>query len=96
MRRTEGVFATYGARSLLIGKFVPGLSTVAPPLAGIVRMPPRAFRAFSALGALLWTGVFVGVGWLFSTQLEVAATYAGQLGPWAVALLVAAIGVYLV
>jgi membrane protein DedA with SNARE-associated domain len=95
VRRTEGVFATYGARSLLIAKFVPGLSTVAPPLAGVVRMPLRAFLAFSALGALLWAGAFVGVGWLFSTQLEVAATYAEQLGASAAALLVAAIGVYI-
>src|SRR5262249_11809389 len=34
VRRTEGVFAKQGARSLLVAKFVPGLSTAAPPLAG--------------------------------------------------------------
>ncbi|HEX9344529.1 MAG TPA: VTT domain-containing protein, partial [Candidatus Acidoferrum sp.] len=38
VRRTEGVFAKRGPRSLLIAKFLPGLSTVAPPLAGVFHM----------------------------------------------------------
>src|SRR5205814_8851986 len=41
VRRTEGVFAKQGARSLLVAKFVPGLSTAAPPLAGIFHMRGR-------------------------------------------------------
>src|ERR1041385_8802614 len=36
VRRTEDLFLRYGVRSLLIAKFVPGLNTVAPPLAGVV------------------------------------------------------------
>jgi membrane protein DedA with SNARE-associated domain len=39
IRRTEDFFTRYGARSLVVAKFVPGLSTIAPPLAGIVRLP---------------------------------------------------------
>src|SRR5437867_1067963 len=39
VRRTQRLFSARGARSLLIAKFVPGFSTAAPPLAGIVRMP---------------------------------------------------------
>src|SRR5262245_17679881 len=35
VRRTENVFARYGIRAMLIAKFVPGLTTVMPPLAGI-------------------------------------------------------------
>src|SRR3989442_381188 len=34
VRRTENLFVRYGWRTLLIAKFLPGLSTVAPPLAG--------------------------------------------------------------
>ena len=32
VRKTESVFARHGTRSLLIAKFVPGLSTAAPPM----------------------------------------------------------------
>jgi membrane protein DedA with SNARE-associated domain len=46
VRRTEETFSRRGARSLLIAKFVPGYSTAAPPLAGIVRM------RFGRLGAV--------------------------------------------
>lgn len=54
VRRTEETFARHGARSLLFAKFVPGLNTAAPPLAGLFRMKLRRFLAFDALGALLY------------------------------------------
>src|SRR6516164_11300941 len=54
VRRTEGIFAKQGSRSLLIAKFVPGLGTVAPPLAGIFHMRARKFLVFDGLGASIW------------------------------------------
>jgi len=42
VRKTEGLFSTQGARSLLVAKFFPGFSTVAPPLAGVFRGKVRA------------------------------------------------------
>ena len=94
VKRTEGMFGTYGPRSLLFAKFVPGLSTVAPPLAGMIRMPLRDFLLFSALGGLVWVGAYLAVGWLFSTQLAMVAAFIETLGSWALALMVAAIGGY--
>jgi hypothetical protein len=95
VRRTEDAFSVHGARSLLYAKFVPGYSTAAPPLAGIVRMPLLRFVVFTGLGGLIWAGVFIGVGWLFSRQLEVAADYVARLGSSAVALVVAGLGGYI-
>jgi len=54
VRRTEGVFAKQGARSLLFAKFIPGLSTVAPPLAGNFHMRARKFLLFDGLGSVVW------------------------------------------
>src|SRR5258708_2078038 len=53
VRRTEGLFSKQGARSLLLAKFLPGLGTVAPPLAGIFHMRPRRFLFFDAMGSFL-------------------------------------------
>jgi membrane protein DedA with SNARE-associated domain/rhodanese-related sulfurtransferase len=93
VRRTQGLFGTHGARALLFAKFVPGLSTVAPPLAGIVRIRPAEFLACSLLGAFFWAGAFVTVGWLFSDQLELIAHGIARLGGWALGLgIVAAAG----
>src|SRR6266404_4517245 len=62
VRRTEGLFAKQGARSLVFAKFVPGLGSVAPPLAGIFNMRPSRFFLFDVLGALLWSSFYIGLG----------------------------------
>jgi membrane protein DedA with SNARE-associated domain len=94
VRNTEAVFARHGARSLLVAKFLPGLGTAAPPLAGIFRMRLPRFLLFDGLGAVLWAGAFVVLGYLFSGHLERMATTAGRLGAWVLVLLVGALGAY--
>ena len=95
VRRTEGVFAKQGARSLLLAKFLPGLSTVAPPLAGIFHMRYRRFLLFDALGAGLWAGSILGAGFLFSAQIETIAEDAASLGRGLVVLLAGALAAYI-
>jgi membrane protein DedA with SNARE-associated domain len=95
VRETESLFARRGRASLLVAKFVPGLSTVAPPLAGIIRMPLGRFLLFDGLGALLWVGVFVALGLLFSEQLEGLAVLLTTMGTWLLAILVGTLCGYL-
>jgi membrane protein DedA with SNARE-associated domain len=95
VRRTQDAFGRYGARSLLFAKFVPGFNTAAPPLAGIVRMPLLEFLVFTGLGGVIWAGAFAGLGWVFSSQLELAASYAARLGSWVIVLLAVALGAYI-
>jgi len=80
VRDTQHLFHRNGPRALLIAKFIPGLSTVAPPLAGIVGMTAATFIVYDVGGALIWAGVSAGVGALFSNQLEQLAGLAGQAG----------------
>jgi membrane protein DedA with SNARE-associated domain len=95
VRRTEGIFEKNGARSLLFAKFIPGLGAVATPLAGIFHMRPRRFLLFDSLGALLWVGTYLGLGFLFSSQIERIAQQAATLGGWLVVLLVAGLATYI-
>jgi membrane protein DedA with SNARE-associated domain len=95
VRRTEGVFSRQGARSLILAKFLPGLSTVAPPLAGIFHMRPRRFQLFDAAGSFLWASTFLGLGYVFSGQIERIAEHAASLGGWLVVILVGALASYL-
>jgi len=92
VRRTEGVFSKQGARSLLLAKFLPGLSTVAPPLAGIFHMRPRRFLLFDAAGSLLWAGSFLGLGYIFSGEIERIAEHLAALGGWLLVLLLGILG----
>jgi membrane protein DedA with SNARE-associated domain len=95
VRRTEGVFSKQGARSLIFAKFLPGLSTVAPPLAGIFHMRARRFLLFDAIGSLLWGGTFLGIGYIFSGQIERIAERAASLGGWLGVILVGLLASYL-
>lgn len=95
VRRTENAFAQRGARSLLVAKFVPGLSTAAPPLAGMLRMRLWRFLAWDGLGALLWAGAFVCAGFIFSAQLDRVAVYAQRLGAGLLLLLVGGLAAYI-
>jgi len=80
VRRTEGIFSKQGARSLLVAKFIPGLGAVTPPLAGIFHMRPRRFVLFDACGSLLWAGTFLGLGYIFSGEIERIAEHLGLVG----------------
>jgi membrane protein DedA with SNARE-associated domain len=95
VRRTEDTFARHGARSLLVAKFVPGFSTAAPPLAGIIGMGLPRFLWFTGLGGALWAGLFIGLGFVFSDQLEEVAAVVARLGGGALVLAAAALAAYI-
>jgi membrane protein DedA with SNARE-associated domain len=80
VRTTENTFARYGARSLLVAKFVPGLNTIAPPMAGINGMAPSRFLLLDGLGSLLYVGTFIAIGWVWSDQIEAIAEYVAGFG----------------
>jgi membrane protein DedA with SNARE-associated domain len=95
VRESQDTFTRYGARALLMAKFLPGLNTVAQPLAGIIAMPRGRFLVFDVLGAIFWVGLYTGLGYVFAAQLEVVAAYAARLGRWLIVLLAAGLGGYL-
>ena len=95
VRRTQGVFEKQGAHSLLFAKFIPGLSTVATPLAGIFHMRLRRFLLFDALGSLIWAGTFLGLGFVFRDQLERLAQGIASLGAGASVLILGLLGIYI-
>jgi len=71
-------FARFGPALLVLDKFVPGLDAVMPPLAGAARTNRLRFLAFETLGAALWSSAYVGVGYIFSHDLDRAAAYAAK------------------
>ena len=94
VRRTEQVFGRYGVRSLVVSKFVPGLATAAPPLAGIFGMRWPLFLSLAGLGAVAYTGTFTGLGYMFSTQLEMIAERSLRLGEGLLLILGGALATY--
>jgi len=89
VRQTENALLKYGMRSLLVSKFVPGLNAVAAPLAGHSRTPYLRFVLYDGAGALIWSGAYFLLGYLFSQQLERIVGYAARTGSSLVVLVVA-------
>jgi membrane protein DedA with SNARE-associated domain len=91
VRRTENLFVRRGVHALLVAKFVPGLNTAAPSLAGIFRMPVRRFMIFDSLGGLFWVVTVTSLGLVFSDQLEQIAL---RWGGWLLAVLAGSLAAY--
>jgi membrane protein DedA with SNARE-associated domain len=80
VRRTQNLFTRHGAKALILAKFVPGLNTVAAPLAGVSGVPFPRFLALITLGLLLWIVPYLTLGMIFRHQLEAAAAWAARTG----------------
>jgi membrane protein DedA with SNARE-associated domain/rhodanese-related sulfurtransferase len=96
VRKTKSAYSNQGARWLLFAKFVPGLNTLAPPMAGMFNVGPRIFIALDAAGAGLWAGAFMLAGWLFRDQMELIASLMDKLGFWLGAVLISILVLFIV
>lgn len=92
---TRQTFKRLGGWALVVAKFFPGLSTVAPPMAGLSKMPWLRFLAADAAGGALWAGVFMGLGYAFRTQIEVIADRAIAAGGRLVTGLIIALALWI-
>src|SRR5271165_158329 len=70
VRRTQDSFGRRRAVTLMIAKFVPGLATLAPPVAGENGMGFGRFLFFDAIGAALWVGALLALGRFFGDLLK--------------------------
>jgi membrane protein DedA with SNARE-associated domain/rhodanese-related sulfurtransferase len=90
--RSADSFYRRGRTLLVVAKFIPGINTMAPPLAGCMNMPLLQFLALDLAGAALYTGSYFGVGFLFSDALgAITRGYQtfGRVVGWVVLLLMA-------
>jgi membrane protein DedA with SNARE-associated domain len=87
VRRTQNLFTRYGWRGVVLAKFVPGFSTVAPPLAGMAGVHAGRFILADGFGALLYGGSLLCLGYLFSNQIEQIAAAIAHVGGSALSLM---------
>lgn len=76
--QTESRFVRWGLSSLIVAKFIPGFSTVAPPIAGALLMSLTGFMLAAAVGAALWAGFALGFGWMMQDTVQSAIVLMDQ------------------
>jgi len=70
VRRTQDAFFRRRRATLVTAKFIPGLATLAPAVAGQNRMSFAAFLLFDAIGSTLWLATLLVAGRLFGSLLQ--------------------------
>src|SRR5882724_757085 len=86
VKKTEAYFGQHGASTLLFAKFVPGLSAVAPPIAGQTGMAFGRFLAWDLAGSFIWSGAFLLAGLFFGDVAKRSAAFFHVLGQFAVVI----------
>jgi membrane protein DedA with SNARE-associated domain/rhodanese-related sulfurtransferase len=94
--RSESFIGRWGGASLIAAKFVPGVSVVAPPMAGALHMSNTRFLVFETIAALIWTLLFLMLGRLFHTAIGDVLSVLANIGLAAVALVAVALMTLLV
>jgi len=95
VRRTENAFTRYGLRTLLVSKFIPGLNTVAAPLAGASKVSARRFLLFDATGSLIYASGYILLGYCFRNQIEQIVAALAGIGKGALLLVASLFVAYL-
>ncbi len=93
--RTEGTFGRWGWSALVIGRFLPGVTLVAPPLAGALGMKWGTFLALTVAGSALFGVVVVGAGMLLHRQIGLLIQQLVGFGWEAGAIVVAVLALYI-
>ncbi len=94
VKQSELRFQRWRGRILLIAKFVPGLSTVAPPMVGAMGLRLPGFLLLDGLGSLLWAGTAVALGYVFSAQIDPLLAMLSSAGTFTLEWLLGLLALY--
>jgi membrane protein DedA with SNARE-associated domain/rhodanese-related sulfurtransferase len=94
VRQTESIFTRWGAQSLIVAKFIPGFASVATAMAGVLRIPLWRFIPADAIGAALWSGVAIALGYIFHNAIDDVLAVLQEMGKIGLVLIVLAFAAY--
>ncbi len=69
LNRTRDFYKKYGLLTLVFARFVPSVRTIAPFLAGVLRMPFSTFAAVSFFSGFFWVGIGLALGNIFGKKI---------------------------
>ncbi len=75
VEKAEWFYEKHGKKTIILARFVPGVRTFAPIVAGIGSMDYKTFTMYNVIGGALWTLIFVGAGYVLGNALPKAGEY---------------------
>ena len=92
--QTEDKFARFGAKSLIVSKFIPGFNIVASPMSGALGVSTPRFIAFSMAGSLLWSATGLAIGAYFHKSVDQVLLTMSSMGTTALIVVLTALGLF--
>jgi membrane-associated protein len=79
LKAAADYYEKHGARTLVVGRFLPVIRTFAPIVAGMIRMPIATFTLANLAGAALWVFSLISIGFFVGTKVPNAEQYLGYI-----------------
>lgn len=95
VRCAQAFFNHWGRLFLIFAKFVPGVSLVAPPMAGQFGMRFRMFLLLDGVGSMLWVGALIAAGRYFGDLIKHNARVLNWATHFSFALIISSIVTFL-
>jgi membrane protein DedA with SNARE-associated domain/rhodanese-related sulfurtransferase len=95
VRQTDDLVARHGLPLLVVAKFIPAVSAVAIPTVAAMGVSWRRFIAFDGMGAVLWTGAYIGGGMIFSREVTRLLDSMSVVGGYALVILAVLVILYI-
>jgi membrane-associated protein len=70
LKDAEGFFERHGSRTIVLARFAPGIKNFAYTIAGVTRMEVAVFEIYSLVGAVLYAGVMIALGFFFGSNFR--------------------------
>jgi len=72
VEKAQHYFDKYGAKTVVVARFIPIVRTFANPMAGVAKMPVRTFTIFNMIGALMWAVGVTMIGFILGKTIPSA------------------------
>jgi undecaprenyl-diphosphatase len=80
INRAELFFAAHGGKSIFFARFLGPIRGITPFIAGLARMPGKAFVRYALISAILWGIAYPGVGYLGGASWQQAQSLTTRFG----------------
>jgi membrane protein DedA with SNARE-associated domain/rhodanese-related sulfurtransferase len=95
VRKTDDLIGRHGATVLLVAKFIPGVSAMAIPTAAAMGLSYRRFILYDSLGCLIWCGAYIGLGMIFSREVNDVLAAMSVIGGWSLLVVAGLLALYI-
>ena len=96
VEKAQSYFDRYGGRTIVVARFIPIVRTFANPVAGVGRMPARAFTTYNVVGGLFWVVSVTMLGYVLGKTIPNSQNHLLEIEAIIIAISLIPVGIEIV